>query len=99
MWLNIFSNRSYNDISQYPVFPWILTQYEDKYTPTKDSSLSKSYMPDIFSSEKKNIIKGKDPIKKSNSGETKTKSKGSFLKAFGKKKSSGDEIKGENTNK
>jgi hypothetical protein len=55
-------------------------------------------MPDIFSSEKKNIIKGKDPIKKSNSGETKTKSKGSFLKAFGKKKSSGDEIKGENTN-
>ena len=98
LWLNILSNRSFNDISQYPVFPWILTQYEDKFTPTKDSSLSKSYMPDIFSSEKKNIIKGKDPIKKSNSGETKTKSKGSFLKAFGKKKSSGDEIKGENTN-
>ena len=29
MWLNIFSNRSYNDISQYPVFPWILGNYED----------------------------------------------------------------------
>ena len=29
MWLNIFSNRSYNDISQYPVFPWILSSYED----------------------------------------------------------------------
>ena len=29
MWLNIYSNRSYNDISQYPVFPWIITNYED----------------------------------------------------------------------
>jgi len=29
MWLNIFGNRSYNDISQYPVFPWILANYED----------------------------------------------------------------------
>ena len=29
MWLNIFSNRSYDDISQYPVFPWILTDYDD----------------------------------------------------------------------
>ena len=29
MWLNIFGNRSYNDISQYPIFPWILINYED----------------------------------------------------------------------
>ena len=29
MWLNIFGNRSYNDISQYPVFPWILSNYKD----------------------------------------------------------------------
>ena len=29
MWLNILGNRSYNDISQYPVFPWILANYED----------------------------------------------------------------------
>ena len=29
MWLNIFGNRSYNDISQYPVFPWILSKYTD----------------------------------------------------------------------
>ena len=29
MWLNIFGNRSYNDISQYPVFPWTLSNYED----------------------------------------------------------------------
>ena len=29
MWLNIFGNRSFNDISQYPVFPWILNNYQD----------------------------------------------------------------------
>ena len=29
MWLNVFSNRSYNDISQYPIFPWIINDYED----------------------------------------------------------------------
>ena len=29
MWMNFFSNRSYNDISQYPIFPWIITDYED----------------------------------------------------------------------
>ena len=29
MYLNILSNRSYNDISQYPVFPWLLKNYED----------------------------------------------------------------------
>ena len=29
MWLNIYGNRSYNDLSQYPVFPWLITNYED----------------------------------------------------------------------
>jgi len=29
MWLNIYGNRSFNDISQYPVFPWILNSYQD----------------------------------------------------------------------
>ena len=29
MWMNIYGNRSFNDISQYPVFPWILNNYKD----------------------------------------------------------------------
>ena len=29
MILNYFSNRSYNDITQYPILPWILSNYED----------------------------------------------------------------------
>ena len=40
MWLNIYSNRSYNDISQYPVFPWVLTNYEDSL---KNSSNNYDY--------------------------------------------------------
>ena len=27
MWVNIFGNRSLRDINQYPVFPWIITNY------------------------------------------------------------------------
>ena len=40
MWLNIYSNRSYNDISQYPVFPWVLSNYED---PIKNDSNNYNY--------------------------------------------------------
>ena len=28
MWINIYGNRSYQDIGQYPVFPWLLVNYE-----------------------------------------------------------------------
>ncbi|MCQ2816363.1 MAG: hypothetical protein MJ252_03765, partial [archaeon] len=28
MWVNFFSNRSYLDLTQYPVFPWILSNYD-----------------------------------------------------------------------
>ena len=27
MWINIYGNRSFRDIAQYPVFPWILNDY------------------------------------------------------------------------
>ena len=37
--LNIFSNRSYNDITQYPVFPWILSNYKD---PLKTKQIQKN---------------------------------------------------------
>ena len=29
MWLNIFSGRSFNDLTQYPIFPWLITNYKD----------------------------------------------------------------------
>ena len=27
MWLNIYSGRSFNDLTQYPVFPWVIINY------------------------------------------------------------------------
>ncbi|XKL61309.1 hypothetical protein PGB90_008366 [Kerria lacca] len=30
MFLNTIAGRSYNDLNQYPIFPWILTNYETK---------------------------------------------------------------------
>ena len=29
MFLNTIAGRTYNDLNQYPVFPWVLTNYED----------------------------------------------------------------------
>ena len=36
MILNIYANRSYNDINQYPVFPWIITDFESDTLPNFD---------------------------------------------------------------
>ena len=30
MWLNIYSGRSFNDLTQYPVFPWLIINYSDE---------------------------------------------------------------------
>ena len=35
--MNIYSNRSYNDINQYPVFPWIITDYTSESVPSFDT--------------------------------------------------------------
>lgn len=29
IYLNRFSSRSFNDISQYPIFPWVISEYSD----------------------------------------------------------------------
>jgi hypothetical protein len=33
IYLNRFSNRSFNDISQYPVFPWVVSEFSDDGSP------------------------------------------------------------------
>ena len=30
MLLNRYSGRTYNDLSQFPVFPWVISNYSDK---------------------------------------------------------------------
>ena len=36
MIMNLYANRSYNDINQYPVFPWIITDYTSQTLPSFD---------------------------------------------------------------
>uniref|UniRef100_A0A3Q2QGZ1 Neurobeachin n=1 Tax=Fundulus heteroclitus TaxID=8078 RepID=A0A3Q2QGZ1_FUNHE len=40
MFLNTVSGRTYNDLNQYPVFPWIITNYE---SPELDLTLPSNY--------------------------------------------------------
>ncbi|XP_019855658.1 PREDICTED: lipopolysaccharide-responsive and beige-like anchor protein [Amphimedon queenslandica] len=39
MFLNTVAGRSFNDLSQYPVFPWILSDYKSKTIDLKDSAI------------------------------------------------------------
>ena len=37
MWLNIFAGRSFNDLTQYPVFPWVVTNFNsEQINPKSD---------------------------------------------------------------
>jgi hypothetical protein len=38
LWLNLSSGRSFNDISQYPIFPWVLTNYKSDEFDLHNSS-------------------------------------------------------------
>jgi hypothetical protein len=39
MALNTYAGRTYNDLTQYPVFPWILSDYESKTLDLNDPSI------------------------------------------------------------
>ena len=79
MWLNFFANRSYNDISQYPVFPWILSNYDDSFKiepENLDASLfnlgndyRQSSSESFSSSNKGSFVEDNDKKKKKKKGE------------------------------
>ena len=47
MWLNIFGGRSYNDLSQYPVIPWVIGDYARKELKEKDINSDKTLYRDL----------------------------------------------------
>lgn len=51
MFLNIFSGRSFNDLSQYPIFPWIIKNYSDDHLQLKDGSLYRDLSLPVGSNE------------------------------------------------
>ncbi|MGH0147857.1 UNVERIFIED_CONTAM: hypothetical protein FKN15_044852, partial [Acipenser sinensis] len=52
MFLNTIAGRTYNDLNQYPVFPWVLTNYEseevDLTLPGNFRDLSKELIPEFY---------------------------------------------------
>uniref|UniRef100_A0A914QN10 BEACH domain-containing protein n=1 Tax=Panagrolaimus davidi TaxID=227884 RepID=A0A914QN10_9BILA len=68
MYLNTLAGRSYNDLSQYPVFPWILADYESEHldltNPKTFRDLSKpmgAQTPDRLSQFLKRFREWDDP--------------------------------------
>jgi len=55
MILNDFSSRSYNCLSQYPVFPWILQNYASKLCELKETDFRDLHYPIAGITEKKRI--------------------------------------------
>jgi hypothetical protein len=47
MWLNVLGGRSYNDISQYPVFPWIICDYKRDKIKESDFNTDKTLFRDL----------------------------------------------------
>ena len=41
MYLNMLAHRSFNDITQYPVFPWVIASYDDDELGTNDTMRAK----------------------------------------------------------
>ncbi|KAJ5079063.1 neurobeachin [Anaeramoeba ignava] len=39
MILNSMAGRTYNDLTQYPVFPWVIADYENETINLKDSKI------------------------------------------------------------
>ena len=47
MWINIFGGRSYNDLSQYPVVPWVIGDYMRKELKEEDLNKDKNLYRDL----------------------------------------------------
>ncbi|KAJ3435342.1 beige/beach-related [Anaeramoeba flamelloides] len=57
MKLNTLSGRTYNDLNQYPIFPWVLKDYESEEINLDDPDVYRDLSKPIFSFNKKRILK------------------------------------------
>ena len=59
MFLNFMANRSFNDITQYPVLPWVITNYSGKNLDLKDPSVYRDLSKPIgaLNNEKLSMLK------------------------------------------
>ena len=47
MWVNIFGNRSLRDISQYPIFPWLITNYVTSFEFSEKEKINNQILETI----------------------------------------------------
>ena len=45
MWMNIYGGRSYNDLTQYPVFPWLITDYTSDELNYDENTFRNLFLP------------------------------------------------------
>ncbi len=43
MRLNFFAGRTYNDLSQYPIFPWVLSDYTSATLDLRDPRVFRNF--------------------------------------------------------
>lgn len=49
MHLNTLAGRSYNDLMQYPVFPWILADYDSEVIAGSTTKVTRVFLDLVFS--------------------------------------------------
>jgi len=59
--LNKYSSRSYNDINQYPIFPWVIKNYSKDELDINDDSIFRDFSNPmaVQNDKKKESIKNK----------------------------------------
>ena len=98
MWLNIYSNRSYNDISQYPVFPWILTDFDDPLKKEIDINQNNKNINKNSEEMEKNDYFYRDlslPVGMLGIGQEGEKRKENYILSFEELKNAADEFEGQ----
>ena len=98
MWLNIYSNRSYNDISQYPVFPWTLIDFDDPLKKEIDLNQNNKNINKNSEEMEKNDYLYRDlslPVGMLGIGPEGEKRKENYILSFEELKNAADEFEGQ----
>lgn len=65
MHLNTLAGRSYNDLMQYPIFPWILADYDSEELDLMDSSTFRDFSKPMGAQSPERLLQFKKRYRKS----------------------------------
>lgn len=64
MHLNTLAGRSYNDLMQYPIFPWILADYDSEELDLTDSSTFRDFSKPMGAQSPERLLQFKKRYRK-----------------------------------